>query len=111
MESAAVATQQETGFVPKEMFVEEGPTPSEVFFKLVEESLGIHAARKGYSENGADGENLLYQFTASVGMSAGHSMGEVVYKATEYMKEPREVLLVKIAAWCLLEHRFGQYSK
>ena len=110
MESAAVATQ-ETGFVPKEMFVEEAPSPSEVFFKLVEESLGIHAARKGYSENGADGENLLYRLTAESGISSGHAMGEILYKALEYAKEPREVLLIKICGWALLEWRYGQYSK
>lgn len=107
---AGAATQQDVGFVPREMFA--GPkNPSAEFFRLVEDSLGAHAARKGYSENGADGENLLYKFTNSIGASAGHSVGEIIYKSVEYMKEPREVLLIKIAAWALLEWRYGQYSK
>jgi hypothetical protein len=111
MSSAAASVSQEHGFVPKEMFVEDAPTPSETFFRLVEESLGIHAARKGYSENGPDGENVLYQFTTSIGAASGHAIGEIIYKATEYMKDPREVLLIKICGWALLEWRYGKYSK
>lgn len=81
------------------------------FFRLIQDSLGPQASRKGYSDSGPDGDNLLYQFTNSIGASAGHSMGEVIYKATEYMKEPREVLLVKIASWCAMEFRYGKYRK
>jgi hypothetical protein len=28
-----------------------------------------------------------------------HGIGEIVYKCAEYLKNPREVLLVKIAGW------------
>ena len=76
------------------------------FNRLVQESLEKHAERKGYNDSGADGENLLYQFTKHIGASGGHSMGEIIYKATEYMKEAREVLLIKIAAWAFLEWKY-----
>lgn len=111
MSSTGLAVSQDVGFVPREMFAEEGKKSSAEFFRLVEESLGMHAARKGYSENGADGENLLYQFTTSIGAGSGHAIGEIIYKATEYMKDPREVLLVKVCGWALLEWRYGQYEK
>ena len=78
----------------------------EKFFHAVRESLETHAQRKGYNETGADGPNLLYELTKQIGASAGHSMGEIIYKATEYMKEPREVLLIKIAAWAFLEWKY-----
>ena len=76
------------------------------FNKLVQESLEKHAERKGYNDTGADGDNMLYQFTKHIGASNGHSMGEIIYKATEYMKEAREVLLIKIAAWAFLEWKY-----
>lgn len=81
------------------------------FFRLIDDSLGAHASRKGYSDAGADGTNKLYEFTQSIGASAGHSCGEIIYKMTEYMKEPREVLLIKAAAWAFLEWKYGSYSK
>ena len=78
------------------------------FNKLVQESLEKHAERKGYNDTGADGDNMLYQFTKHIGASGGHSMGEIIYKATEYMKDAREVLLIKIAAWAFLEWKYFQ---
>jgi hypothetical protein len=76
------------------------------FNKLVQESLEKHAERKGYNDTGADGDNMLYRFTKHIGASNGHSMGEIIYKATEYMKDAREVLLIKIAAWAFLEWKY-----
>lgn len=76
------------------------------FNKLVQESLEKHAERKGYNLTGADGDNKLYEFTKHIGASGGHSMGEIIYKATEYMKDAREVLLIKIAAWAFLEWKY-----
>jgi hypothetical protein len=81
------------------------------FNKLVKESLEQHARRKGYNNEGADGDNMLYQFTKHIGASGGHSMGEIIYKATEYMKEAREVLLIKIAAWAFLEWKYFKGNK
>ena len=79
------------------------------FNKLVKESLEQHARRKGYNNEGADGDNILYQFTKHIGASGGHSMGEIIYKATEYMKDAREVPLIKISAWAFLEWKY--YTK
>ena len=76
------------------------------FNRLVQESLEKHAERTGYNDTGADGDNMLYQFTKHIGASNGHSMGEIIYKATEYMKDAREVLLIKIAAWAFLEWKY-----
>lgn len=88
-----------------------GGRASDLFFSLIEDSLGAHAKRKGYSDNGMDGENILYKFTTAIGASAGHSLGEVIYKCVEYIKHPREVLLIKIASWALLEWKYGNYEK
>lgn len=83
------------------------PTRSlDSFFALVRDSLEGQAKRKGYNETGPDAENKLYEFTKHIGASAGHSIGEIIYKATEYMKQPREVLLIKIAAWAYLEWKY-----
>ncbi len=72
------------------------------FQRLVKESLEEHAQRKGYNRNGADGENLLYEFTAKVGAEPGHTIGEVIYKLVEFLHQPREVLLIKGAGWLYL---------
>ena len=76
------------------------------FAEQVRESLEKYACSKGYNDKGTDGQNLLYELTKQAGLSAGHSMGEIVYKAVEYGKEPREVLLIKIAAWAFLEWKY-----
>jgi hypothetical protein len=81
----------------------------EEFARMVLDSVDGQARRKGYTANGADGDNKLYQFTQSIGASSGHSMGEIIYKATEYMSLPREVLLLKIAGWAFMEWKYGEY--
>ena len=73
-----------------------------VFMKRVQESLEVHAARKGYSKGAVDEPNPLYEGEIAIGSEPGHSVGEIRYKAAEYMEEPREVLLEKIAGWCFL---------
>lgn len=81
----------------------------EGFVSLIRDCVDGQAKRKGYTANGADGDNQLYRFTQSIGASSGHSMGEIIYKATEYMSLPREVLLLKIAGWAYLEWKYGEY--
>jgi len=72
------------------------------FAKQVRESVDAHAKRKGYTENDLDGENKLAAITGLLGIRAQHGVGEIIYKATEYLKNPREVLLVKIAGWAYI---------
>ena len=81
------------------------------FSELVYDSLDGHARRKGYSEGGPDGPNALYEFETAIGASPAHAMGEIIYKATEYLHEAREVLLIKIAAWAFLEWKYFQNRK
>jgi hypothetical protein len=74
--------------------------------KEVKESLEEHAARKGYNKAKIDDPNPLYEGEVSVGSEPGHSVGEIRYKAAEYVEEPREVLPVKIAGWAYLLWRY-----
>jgi hypothetical protein len=76
------------------------------FVKLVRESLEEHAARKGYSKAKIDDPNPLYEGEIAIGAEPGHSVGEIRYKAAEYIEEPREVLPVKMAGWAYLLWRY-----
>ena len=76
------------------------------FMSLVRDSVDGQAARKGYTANGADGDNALYRFTKEIGVSDGHSIGEMIYKLVEYVKEPREVILIKVAGWSFLMWKY-----
>lgn len=81
------------------------------FMRQVEDSLDGHAKRKGYSDNGTDGANPLYEFEVAIGAAPAHAMGEIIYKATEYLREAREVLLIKIAGWAYLEWKYFQTKR
>jgi hypothetical protein len=83
----------------------------EEFARMVLDSVDGQARRKGYTVNGADGDNALFQFTSAIGAANGHAIGEIIYKATEYMNEPREVLLFKIAGWSFLLWKFFDDQK
>jgi hypothetical protein len=74
----------------------------EEFSKQVRESVDQQAKRKGYTEKNIDEENKLAAITKLMGIQAQHGAGEIVYKITEYLKNPREVLLIKIAGWCYI---------
>ena len=80
----------------------------EQFCANVKTSMEAHAIRKGYNEGGVDGKNLLFELTKQAGISAGHTCGEIIYKAVEYAKQPRDVLLEKIAAWAFLEWKYRE---
>lgn len=74
----------------------------EEFSKQVRESCELHARRKGYTESDVDGPNRALQITSIAGISTAHGIGEIIYKALEYLKSPRELLLVKMAGWCYI---------
>lgn len=74
----------------------------EEFSKLVRDSVDGQAKRKGYTENGVEGENKLAEISRLLGITAAHGIGEIVYKAAEYLKNPREVLLIKISGWAYI---------
>jgi hypothetical protein len=79
----------------------------EEWSKQVEELLDQRADDKGYSENGPDGRNELYEFISRRLSTSthGHALGEIVYKAVRFAAtgDPRD--LDKIAAWAFLIRR------
>ena len=72
----------------------------EEFLEAVRDSVESQAKRKNYSENGVTGENKLSEVGRLLEFEPQHGIGEIVYKCAEYLKNPREVLLIKIAGWC-----------
>src|ERR1700675_1681062 len=71
----------------------------EEFLEAVRDSVEGQAKRKNYSENGLAGENKLGEVGRLMELEPQHGLGEIVYKCAEYLKNPREVLLIKIAGW------------
>lgn len=69
------------------------------FFALVRDSVEGQAKRKGYTDNDIDGPNKLADITKLIGIQTAHGVGECIYKLVEYLKNPREVLLVKVGGW------------
>ena len=72
------------------------------FLALVKDSVDGQARRKGYTDNDVDGPNKLADVTRIIGIQRAHAVGECVYKLVEYLKNPREVLLIKVAGWCYI---------
>lgn len=83
----------------------------EEFAKQVRESCEQQAKRKGYTDKDIDQENKLATITQLIGIQAQHGIGEIIYKAVEYIKAPREVLLVKIAGWAYILWRVAPAAK
>ena len=75
------------------------------FAKAVRDSCEGHAKRKGYTTSDADGDNQLITVATAMGFHEAHSIGEIVYKCAEYLKAPRDVLLIKIAGWAYVVWR------
>jgi len=73
------------------------------FSKAVGESIGKHAERKGYAR-GDDGMRLS-DFLYFIGIGRAHACAEIIYKAVEYWKNPRRVMLEKIAGWAYIAWR------
>lgn len=80
----------------------------DIFAREVRESCELHAKRKGYTEKGIDDENRLATIMQLLGIQVPHGIGEILYKTVEYLKNPREILLIKISGWCYIlwrEHK------
>lgn len=71
----------------------------ESFLEAVRASVDEHAKRKNYTDNGVSGENKLAEVGRLLEFEPQHGIGEIVYKCAEYLRNPREVLLEKIAGW------------
>jgi hypothetical protein len=75
------------------------------FVAAVKDSIENHAQRKNYTTGGADDDSQLLQVATLLGIHEHHCIGEIVYKAAEYLKAPtstRKVLLEKIAGWAFI---------
>lgn len=71
----------------------------EGFMKAVKSSLDEHARRKNYTDGGANDGNKMIAVMVLLGIHAPHSIGEIIYKCSEYLKTPRRVLVEKCAGW------------
>jgi hypothetical protein len=71
----------------------------EEFLEAVRDSVEAQAKRKNYSDNGVNGVNKLSEVGRLLNFEPQHGIGEIIYKCSEYLTNPREVLLVKIAGW------------
>ena len=73
--------------------------------EAVEDLVNGTAAAKGYSPNGPDGPNPLYEFIEGLVGGPGHALGEGVYKLVRYRRQRNPNDLLKAAAWCFLMWR------
>lgn len=78
----------------------------EAFTRAVRDSVESHAQRKGYRRtDDASGPNELADFMHSIQLSdkvtlgQAHAAAEVIYKAVEFLQDPRPVVLEKISGW------------
>lgn len=74
----------------------------ETFSKAVQHSVEGQAQRKGYRTATVDGENELADFMHSQGLGQPHGISEIIYKALEFKRAPRRVLLEKISGWSFI---------
>ena len=77
----------------------------DAFISAVRDSVEGHAKRKNYTTEGADGDNQLLKVCVLLGIHDQHAIGEIIYKATEFLKAPqntRKILLEKIAGWAFV---------
>ena len=68
------------------------------------------AAGKNYNQNGADGENKLFDFVFDTTDDYGHALGEIIYKARRFAAKGNDEDLLKAAAWAflVLQHKSRQ---
>lgn len=74
----------------------------DAFMALVKDSCEGQANRKGYTKGKIDAPNQLTEVATLLEFEPQHGIGEIVYKCAEYLKNPREVLLVKIGGWAYI---------
>lgn len=75
------------------------------FMAAVKDSCEGHAKRKNYTTQGVDGDNQLLNVCTMLGIHDQHAIGEIIYKAVEYLKAPhntKKVLLEKVAGWAFV---------
>jgi len=72
----------------------------EEFSEAAREQVEDKARRKGYNETGAEGRNLLFEFSRQ--FFPGHAEGEIVYKLVRSREKKDPEDLVKVAAWAYL---------
>jgi hypothetical protein len=60
------------------------------------------AAGKGYSANGVNGRNPLYEFVHGVVGGPQHAVGECIYKLVRYQSKRNPEDLLKAACWSYL---------
>lgn len=83
----------------------------EEFAAAVKDSCEGQANRKGYTASTIDGPNQLCEVGQLMNFEPQHGIGEIVFKCREYLVNPREVLLVKIAGWAYILWRSGKHAK
>ena len=69
--------------------------------------LDAQASEKGYSGEGADGPNELYEFVRKHigGNPHAHALGEIIYKVIRFAARGNPEDLEKAAAWLFLIRR------
>lgn len=75
------------------------------FTEAVKDSCEGHAKRKNYTTEGVDGNNQLLNVCTMLGIHDQHGIGEIIYKAVEYLKAPpatKKILLEKVAGWAFV---------
>jgi hypothetical protein len=80
----------------------------EEFTKAVRDSVEQHALRKNYTVNDANGSNQLADICKRLEIHEEHGVGEIIYKAAEFLKAPKEtkkLLCTKIAGWAFVLYR------
>ena len=84
-------------------------TPTyEQFMSDVAALLNGTAAGKGYSANGQDGPNQLYEFVRDISGGHQHAQGEIIYKVKRYAAKGNLEDIIKAAAWCFLIYKHHQ---
>ena len=77
----------------------------EGFTEQVRATIELHARRKGYTTGGGEEGNVAGEILKLLGIAVPHEIGEIIYKAVEFLKTPRRVILEKIAGWCYIAWR------
>lgn len=77
----------------------------ERFSEEVEGLLSGTAKGKGYSGEGPNGVNRLYEFVQEMNGGHAHALGECVYKVRRYAAKGNPEDILKAAAWCYLIYR------
>lgn len=71
----------------------------EQFVAEVKDSVENHAKRKNYTTGDVNDHNQLASALNELGIHHQHSIGEIVYKCAEFLKDPKPLLMIKVAGW------------